>query len=257
MQAFPDPPPPPTAAAGGRGRVRGGLDPGGRLGLAALLQPDQARLHRLGLLQARLEPPDRRPGLVAEGLGPLVALGHPAQHRPVGVPGHLGVLDQLGVAGHQHGGHLDPAGDQGRVAVEQGVGDGQAAGAVHGRGLAGQGRLGPVGLAVGGRELALVVGQLVLGPGQGGLGRLELGGGLLELGLEGPLAAAGVLQRGRLDGGDAGQQQGKHGKAEEDSAHRRQGPSVWGNGWRSATILGGATAYPAPAARTKSAGAGG
>ena len=48
MQAFPEAltaPPPATAAAGGRGRG----DLGGRL--AALLQPDQARLDGLGLLQ--------------------------------------------------------------------------------------------------------------------------------------------------------------------------------------------------------------
>ena len=178
-----------------------------------------------------------------ELLGPLVAPGDPAEHRPVGVPGDLGVLDQLGVARHQHGGHLDPAGDLRRVLVEQGVGEGQAARAVHGRGLAGQGRPGPALLAVGRLELALVVGQLVLGLGQGGLGGLELGGGLLELGLEGALAAAGVVQRRGLERRDAGQQQPKQSKAEDDSAHRVERPSVGGNGWRSVMELGGGTAY--------------
>ena len=103
-------------------------------------------------------------------------------------------------------------------------------------------------------ELALVVGQLVGGPGQGGLGGLELGGGLLELGLEGALAAAGVVERRGLERGDAGQQQPKQSKAEDDSAHRVERPSVGGNGWRSAMKLGGATAYLLPAATTKSAG---
>jgi len=103
-------------------------------------------------------------------------------------------------------------------------------------------------LAVGRLELALVVVELVGGPGQGGLGGLELGGGLLELDLEGALAAAGVVERCRLQLRDAGQQQPKQSKAEDDSAHVMQRPSVGGNGWRSATILGGATAYLRPAA---------
>ena len=81
---------------------------------------------------------------------------------------------------------------------------------------------------------------MVGGPGQVGLGRLELGGGRLELGLEGPLAAAGVLQRGRLDGGDpAVQQQGKHGKAEEDSGASAATSFRWGERMAVCDDIGG------------------
>ena len=52
-----------------------------------------------------------------------------------------------------------------------------------------------------------------------------------------------------LERRDARQQQPKQGKAEDESAHRVQRPSVGGNGWRSATVLGGATAYYRPAGR--------
>jgi hypothetical protein len=61
----------------------------------------------------------------------------------------------------------------------------------------------------------------------------------------------GVVQRRRLRGRGCGQWQPKQDKAEHESAHRVRRPSVGGNGWRCATILGGATVYCGPAAKTK------
>jgi hypothetical protein len=162
-------------------------------------------------------------GFGAQRLGLALVGGRATDGRGVGVVGHLGVGDELGVAGHQHGGQLHAARDQRGITVQQGVRHGQAAGAVPGRDLAGQDRTGGGALGAGGLDLPLIEREHVLGLVQGGLGSLQVRRGHLELRPQGPrlvlrLGERAGSRRRRHEQGDGAQ--GQH-HTRQESTHRQ------------------------------------